>query len=265
MFRIVCRKDLYRSRMVFAVAPFEVHILRVFLCIEIIDFSETSQEGCIRSAESQFFSLYHHRQIIRQHQNRICPYTEPVKNDLLLLSLTGRHCKFQRRFRCDPFLRHFPFSLVIINKQEAAIRCFIIAEGRPQCLHILCTRRPRYIFRQICFCRCQQFFCIFDKNMVFPQSVIAFRRQSVLPQAGLEIIAFHRKVIGIAGSFRLLQGGIFPVGIHAAVIHIISDQICPGSQHTDRLCLDVLRIRVGASMCRHLQSPSQFRRQVRGF
>ena len=101
--------------------------------------------------------------------------------------------------------------------------------------------------------------------MVFPQSVIAFRRQSVLPQAGLEIIAFHRKVIGIAGSFRLLQGGIFPVGIHTAVIHIISDQICPGSQHTDRLCLDVLRIRVSTPVCRYLQSPSQLRCEIREF
>ena len=101
--------------------------------------------------------------------------------------------------------------------------------------------------------------------MVFAQSIITFWRQTVFPQARLKIIAFHRKIIGIAGCLRLLQGGIFSVRIHAAVVHIIPDQICPCSQHADRLCLDIVRVRVGASVRRHLQSPTQFRRQVREF
>ena len=63
------------------------------------------------------------------------------------------------------------------------------------------------------------------------------------PDASLKIIAFHRQIVGVARLSGFLQGAIFPIGIDAAVIHIISQQVCAPAQIAKSLSLAIHRPR----------------------
>ena len=93
MLRIVYGKNPYRFRMIFAITPLEINILRLLIRIKIISSAKASKIGSIRPAKSQLLFLYLHRQIIRQHQNPIRPYMDPFENNLPLCSFNICHRK----------------------------------------------------------------------------------------------------------------------------------------------------------------------------
>ena len=93
MLRIVYGKDPYRFRMIIAITPLEINILRLLIRIEIISSAKASQIRGIGFPKSELLSPYHHRQIVRQHQNRIRPHMNPVENNLPLYSFNICHRK----------------------------------------------------------------------------------------------------------------------------------------------------------------------------
>ena len=89
----MCGKDPYRFRMIFAITPLEINILRLLIRIEIISSAKASQIRSVGFLKPQLLSPYHHRQIIRQHQNCIRPHMNPVETNLPLCSFNICHRK----------------------------------------------------------------------------------------------------------------------------------------------------------------------------
>ena len=95
------------------------------------------------------------------------------------------------------------------------------------------------------------------------QPSIAFIYLAGFPDTGLEIIAFYRQIIIIPRSPGFLKGCFLSLRIDAAVVHIISQQIGPAAQHTERLGFNIFRPGISSSVRGWLQPAAKLCGQIR--